>query len=96
MADSTASTQEAQSRITISNWRASERKTVRGFFTLTLASGLVIHNCCLLEKNRSRWIGFPFDRRDGEIKPLIEFTSRSVADNFRRQVIDALKAQGVA
>ena len=95
MAETTPAT-ETHSTLTISNWRPSTGSSVRGYFTVTLASGLVIHSCCLLEKDERRWIGFPFYRLDGEYKSFIKFTSRSVADKFRRQVIDALKAQGLA
>jgi hypothetical protein len=36
-----------------------EKKSLRGFFTATLPSGLVLHDLTLHERNGERWIGFP-------------------------------------
>jgi hypothetical protein len=80
----------------ISDWQEVKRNTLRGFFTVTLPSGLKIRDCSLHEKNGARWIAFPVKKNDDKFAPLIEFTSRGVAENFRRQVIDALKALGHA
>jgi DNA-binding cell septation regulator SpoVG len=82
--------------LTISNWKRFEKNTLRGLFTVTLPSGMIIHKVSLHEKNGQRWIGLPYEKREGDtaFKPLVEFTSRSVADSFRRQVVDALKALG--
>jgi hypothetical protein len=84
--------------VTISNWKAVEKNTLRGLFSVTLPSGMVIHKVSFHEKNGQRWIGLPAEKRGDAcvFTPLIEFTSRSVADNFRRQVIDELKALGHA
>jgi hypothetical protein len=87
--------------MTISNWKAFQKNTLRGFFTLALDSGLVIHKCSLHEKNGQRWIGLPaekYSKRDGAVaySVLIEFTSRQVSDRFRKQVVRALEAEGLA
>ncbi|MGA8760157.1 MAG: hypothetical protein WB611_28325, partial [Stellaceae bacterium] len=42
-----------------SDWRAVEKATLRGFFTLALPSGLIIKDCSVHEKNGRRWVGFP-------------------------------------
>jgi DNA-binding cell septation regulator SpoVG len=89
-----------QRTIRISNWKAFSQNTLRGFFSVTLPSGLIIHNCSLHEKNDSRWIGLPaqsYRKKDGSVGyvRLIEFTSSELADNFRRQVLDALTAAGL-
>jgi DNA-binding cell septation regulator SpoVG len=85
----------------ISDWKAFEKNTLRGFFTVTLDSGLVIHKCSLHEKNGSRWVGLPaekYKKQDGTTaySVLIEFRSREVSDRFRKQVLLALEAQGLA
>ena len=85
----------------ISEWKTFEKNTLRGFFTVTLPSGLVIHKCSLHEKNGSRWIGLPaekYTKRDGTTSyiHIVEFSSRTAADNFRDQVIRALESQGIA
>jgi hypothetical protein len=87
--------------MTISNWKAFSKNTLRGFFSLTLDSGMTVHKCSLHEKNGQRWIGLPtekYAKRDGTVaySVLVEFTSRQVGDNFRKQVIAALEAQGLA
>lgn len=95
MPESAPALQE-QSTLTISNWKPVQINTLVGFFTVTTVSGLVIHQCSLHDKNGQRWIGLPTQKRGDEYLPLVEFTTRKVADNFRRQVIDALKALGHA
>jgi hypothetical protein len=85
----------------ISDFKRFEKNTLRAFFTVELASGMVIHKCTLHEKNGSRWIGLPaekYTKPGGAIaySVLIEFTCRQVADNFRRQVLLALEAAGLA
>ena len=42
-----------------SDWRGLERNTLRGFFRLTLPSGIQINDCTFHEKGESRWIGLP-------------------------------------
>jgi hypothetical protein len=81
--------------MTISNWKTFTKNTLRGFFTITLPSGMTIHNCSLHEKNGQRWIGLPtekYTKKDGTIGyvQLVEFTSREIADSFRTQVLRAL------
>jgi hypothetical protein len=87
----------AEGFMTISNWKSFTKNTLRGFFTITLSSGITIHHCSLHEKNGQRWIGLPFEKytkKDGTIgyTQLVEFTSRAVADSFRKQVLLALDA----
>ena len=79
----------------VSNWKPFEKNALRGFFTLTLPSGLVIHNCSLFQKGEGRWIGMPsnkFTTKEGTTSytPIVEFVSREVADKFRDQALEAL------
>jgi DNA-binding cell septation regulator SpoVG len=81
-------------KFTICNWKALEKNTLRGFFTVTLPSGLVIHNCSLHEKDGGRWIGMPSEKytKDGQTayKKLVEFKDRAAQDAFRDACLDAL------
>ena len=81
--------------IVISEWRAHSKNTLRGFFTATLPSGMVLHNLMLHEKGDSRWIGFPArewtdQQGQKQFARFIEFASRAAADRFRELVLDAL------
>ena len=82
--------------ITISDWKPLTNGSLRGFLTVTLPSGLIIHNCQLLETNGRRWIGLParrFQCADGSIhyQPLVEFTTKRALQNFREAVLRAIE-----
>jgi len=82
-------------QIQIRNWKPMQKNTLRGFFTLELPSGMVIHNVMLQEKGDSRWITFPskeYTDRAGQkqFDRFIEFTDRNIADRFRDLVLAAL------
>ena len=72
----------------VSNWKAPEKNTLRGFFSLTLPSGIVIHNCTLHQRKQSQSIGLParpYKTVDGNsaYTSLIEFATtdkRSIPD----------------
>lgn len=81
----------------ISDWKPFQKNTLRGFFTLTLDSGLVIHKCSAHVKNGSRWIGLPaqrYTKKDGSTAyvNILEFTDRKIADNFSAQVLRLIDA----
>jgi hypothetical protein len=84
----------------VSNWKPFRKNTLRGFFTLTLPSGMILHNCSLHQKdNGQRWIGMPsqkFSKQDGSTgyTPLIEFVSREAADHFRDLALAAVDKAG--
>ena len=83
--------------ITVSNWKPLMTSgSLQGFLTVTLPSGLIIHNCQLLETNGRRWIGLParrFQCADGSIhyQPLVEFTTKRALQNFREAVLRAIE-----
>src|ERR1039457_1943691 len=82
--------------VTVSNWKPLNHGSLRGFLTLTLPSGLIIHNCHLLGTAGKRWVGLParrFQLADGSIKyePLLEFTSRRALRNFRETALRAVQ-----
>jgi DNA-binding cell septation regulator SpoVG len=89
--------------ITVCNWKPLNHGSLRGFLTLTLPSGLIIHNCQLIEAGAKPWIGLPslrFSRPDGSIYyvPVLDFVTRRARRNFERSALEAvqsyLKARG--
>lgn len=84
--------------ITVSNWKPLENGSLRGFLSVTLPSGIIVHNCQLLEASGNRWIGLPSRRfltADGSIKydPIIEFVSKRALQNFRKAALRAFEQQ---
>jgi hypothetical protein len=91
--------------ITITDWKPRESGTLRGFFTAHLASGLVLHELTLHERDGKWWISFPSKpmlgaegvalRDDSEkvrySPPLVSFTSRQAKHRFTEQAISALR-----
>jgi hypothetical protein len=75
-----------------------ERNTLRGFLSLELPSGMVIHNCALhVERGResSRWVSLParpFGKPDGGKgwSALIEFNSKASKDRFQAGALAAV------
>lgn len=81
--------------IQVQDWKPFEKNTLRGFFTVILPSGLVIHSVMLHVKGDSRWISFPareYTNQQGEKEyaRLLEFTDSKIGNRFRDQVIAAL------
>ena len=77
----------------VSEWKPFEKNTLRGFLSLILPSGLVIHDITLHEKNGRRWFNMaarPYkDGKDGW-QPLVEFSSRDVRDRFQAMALAAI------
>jgi hypothetical protein len=85
--------------IEVFDWKTFERNTLRGFFSVKLPSGMVIHKMNLHEKGSQRWIGFPaekYEKRDGSVgwSAMVEIPDRDRADRFRDLVVGALKSKG--
>jgi hypothetical protein len=83
--------------ITLYNWKPLKNGSLRGFLTVILPSGLIIHHCQFLEVSGRRWIGLPSRRfrvADGSIKydPIVEFTTKRALQNFREAALRALDA----
>jgi len=83
--------------ITVSNWKPLNNQAIRGFLTLTLPSGLVIHNCHLVEVGDRRWVGLPsrrFVTAGGKVhyEPIIEFTTRKAHRNFAHAALEVVEA----
>ena len=81
--------------ITITNYKSYQKGALAAFFSVTMPSGLVAHECKLFTKDGRRWIGLPsreFVGRDGtkSYKPILEFTNRETCDSFRDAVLAAI------
>src|SRR5579863_1509869 len=81
--------------IIVSDWKASAKNTLQGFLSLTLPSGLVIHNCMLHERGRARWINLPsrqYSKPGGSISytPLIEFATKNAQQRFQEAALKAV------
>jgi DNA-binding cell septation regulator SpoVG len=79
--------------VKITNWKAYAKGTMRGFCSLELDSGMVLHSCSLHEKEGGqRWVNLPQERvkqADGtsNYRRLVEFKSRQLSDKFNQQVL---------
>jgi hypothetical protein len=91
-----AMTATAHSSFGVREWKPFERNTLRGFLSIELPSGLILHGCTLHEKTGSRWVGLPAReyQKDGERiwSPLIEFSTREVRQAFQEQALAAFDA----
>src|SRR5215471_7373094 len=81
--------------IVISDWKPLTKNTLRGVFSATLSSGMVVHRLTLHEREGTRWVGLPAQEwtgRSGEKQyaRLIEFVDRETSNRFRDQVLAAL------
>ena len=79
----------------VTNWKAYEKNTLRGFLSLSLPSGLVIHNCALHQKDGARWIGLPsrqYTATDGKVSwsPMVEFASKEARYAFQDAALEAV------
>ena len=90
--------------IVISDWKQRRSGTLRGFFTASLASGLVLHELSAHTREGKWWIGFPAKpvvvdgtvQRDenGKVRyapPLVSFTSRQSRDRFTATALETLR-----
>jgi hypothetical protein len=81
--------------IVIAGWKPHLKNTLRGFFSATMPSGIVIHDLMLHEANGKRWIGLParaYTDASGQQTycRIVEFVDRTTADKFRDAVLSAL------
>jgi hypothetical protein len=84
-----------QRSITVAAWKPRTQNTLRGFFSATLPSGMVLHNLTLHEKGEARWVGLPSrewtnDQGLKQYAKLVEFSDRKTANRFRDAVLEAL------
>ena len=85
------------------DWREIKRHSLRGFFTLKLASGIVLRGCSLHEQRGKRWIALPgAPQIDDNIRrrtdqagkklyvPVVEIPDREQRDRFQRLALAAV------
>jgi hypothetical protein len=80
--------------ITISNPKPLIKNTLRGFFDVTLDSGLKINGCTLHVNGDARWVGLPareWAKGDGSKSwtPIVEIPDRDARDKFTAMVLPA-------
>jgi len=84
------------SRIEISEWITHQKHTLRGFFTATLPSGMIVRDLSLHTKDEDRWVNMPsrawVDEKTGTTHhtAIIQFIDAETRDNFRDAVLAAL------
>jgi len=64
--------------IKVSNFKAFNKNTLRGFFDLELPFGMILRDCMLCEKDGKRWIGWPakpYEKQDGSksLSNIVDF-----------------------
>jgi hypothetical protein len=94
------------SGIRISNWRGRTSGTLRGYFSVSLPSGLEVHDLSLHTRDGTWWVAMPTkvqisadgtalrDGTTGKLKygaPIVGFASKEVRDKFSAQVVAALR-----
>ena len=70
-------------------------ESLRGFVTLQLPSGLIIHGCTLHQRGDARWIGLPgrqYEKDEGTKSwvRVIDFADRSTYEKFQRAALAAI------
>jgi DNA-binding cell septation regulator SpoVG len=94
LTQSPPATQERNASFAISHWRPHAKNTLLGFCSLTLPSGLVLHDCTIHTKNGIRWVSLPARRyeKDGKVSysPLIDFTTSRSRQRFQALALDAV------
>jgi DNA-binding cell septation regulator SpoVG len=78
--------------IVISNARKLNKGAMRGFFDVSLPSGMKLNGLTLLEKDGKRWVGFPsreYTKADGTkaYQPIVEIPDREARDKFTAAVL---------
>lgn len=91
----TATQQAPPREATVIAWKALERGSMKGFLSLSLPSGMVIHEIMLFEKEGKRWIGLPsrpFEKKDGTkaYNAIVEFPDRDRRDKFIQMALAAM------
>lgn len=81
--------------IEISNWKTYERNTLKGFFSATLPSGMILHHLMLHQKGEARWISTPArevkdENGDAQYFPFLTFTDNDHRNRFRDSILAAL------
>jgi hypothetical protein len=82
------------SNVKVLRFRPCEKNTLRAFFDLQLASGIVLRGCTLHLTCGRHWTGLPakpFKTAGGadSWSPIVDFTDKTTRDRFQRQATAA-------
>lgn len=91
------------SRLVLRDFRAFTKNTLRGFATVELPSGIVIHDASVHTKNGKSWVAMPAAPQtnngtvrmvDGkpQYKKILEWKDRDLSDRFSEAVVEAVLA----
>ncbi len=89
----------------VSNWKALRKGSLLGFVSVTMPSGMTLHEVCVMTSHGRFWASPPskpmIDRNgivmtgdDGKRRysPIIEFESKDTRERWSDAVIEAVKA----
>jgi hypothetical protein len=79
------------------NFKRLERNSLRGFFDLALAAGVILRGCFLHEKNDRFWVGLPgkpYTAADGTQAwaNIVDFRDKEHRDRFQEMATQAALA----
>ncbi|HTF71407.1 MAG TPA: hypothetical protein VK638_52940 [Edaphobacter sp.] len=88
------STESTTTRFVASDWKPRTSNTLLGYFTVTMPSGMVVHQLSLHKNETSRWVGMPArDYKAGaETKwvRIIDFDSKESSRIFQTLALQAI------
>jgi hypothetical protein len=80
----------------VREWKPFEKNTLRGFLSIELPSGMILHGLTVHQKDDSRWVGLPAKEytKNGERSwiPQVEFASKAARERFQACVLAAVDA----
>jgi DNA-binding cell septation regulator SpoVG len=88
-----AATATKSRQFSITKWKPEIKNTKRGYFSVTLPSGIIINDVSLHEKDDRRWVNMPskLSKTDAERYFLtVEFSNREIQNDFQEHVLEAL------
>lgn len=88
--------------MTLRDFRVFQKNTLRGFATLELPSGLIVHDVTVHKKNGTAWASFPSVPQlengqhrvlDGknQYKRILEWRDRDLGDRFSQAVVSLVE-----
>jgi DNA-binding cell septation regulator SpoVG len=92
-------------QIVVSDWKPLRKGSLRGFVTVSMPSGMTVHEVSIMQSNGRAWASppsKPMIDRDGRVmlddagkrrySPIIAFQSKEIRDRWSEAVIAALLA----
>jgi hypothetical protein len=94
----------SQPPITVSDWKPRQSGSLRGFCTVQLPSGMILHEVSIHARNGSWWASpasKPMIGKDGtalrddagkvRYAPIVSFDSKQTRDRLSQSVVEALR-----